>query len=107
LAKSKVPVYSRNATSIAERPLTTVSDAEAAQMIADGKAKRVSQRHAPLRIQLIQLVTPDINSPCSIGFKEVLANAGIGDKGFVARTRDKVAAWNSVSEPRLRAFVNL
>jgi hypothetical protein len=102
MAREVVPVYSRNATSSKEKPLYHVSRVEALDLIDLGTAKRVSARKAPLKIQLIQLVTPDVNSPAAISFQEIQANAGIcGTAGYIRRVREKVANWNSCGEGRL------
>jgi hypothetical protein len=102
MAKNVVPVYSRNATSSRETPLYYLSQKEAMALIENGQAKRVSRLKAPLKVQMLNLVIPDVNSPCSISFNEMEANAGLtGTKGYIRRVQEKIAAWNTVGEGRL------
>lgn len=105
MAKNTVPVYSMKAESLGDRKyiLFYVTEKRGRELLNECKANRVSKKQEPLKIQLIQLVTPDINSPCSIGFKEVQANVGLGSDGYVKRVREKVEMWNVVSNPRLTA----
>lgn len=106
LARNCVPVYSKNADRKRERPIYYVSLTEANLLTekdsdGDSKAVQVSKRNDPLQIQLLNLVTPDINSPASISFREVEAYVGLrGSSGYIQRVRDKVDSWNACGEPR-------
>lgn len=104
MARNPVPVYSRNAVSTRETALHYTTKTEAEQLIADGKARRVSRPSAPLKIQLIELVTPDINSPCSLTFYVMEANAGVYGAEEQSRVSGEIVGpWNACGQPRLVA----
>lgn len=101
--KNKVPVYSVNARSAAEKPLRFVSEQDAYIMCGSGCAVVVSKRNTPLRIQLKEVERVDRNDPSSITCSDMRVLAGeMGGRAARKVVEAKIAMWPVVGDPLRR-----